>query len=217
MHAEEIAVLYKYASKENAMEMTRKGVFCVSLLSDFRDIEKHADGVADGDEGTKVTYCDDPVVDFRQPETVPKFVKARIRTPSSPANLVFKNIWFTESLTSRDYYIFCVTEDFSLEAMRRMGHDTCVRIDDPLPFFKAITECLQKRGHIRKGPHVGRCVYTNRVQHYSRADDAHPALIKAPSFAYQKEVRAIWTPSSVEIKSLIFECRPARMFCSLAT
>lgn len=189
----------------------RKGILRIGTLYDYRDAEKHGVAIGDKDEGTRVTYSEDEM-DLSRPDTVPPFLRRHIRAEEGKYWKI-SNIRFQVNEKSPDYYVFPVSEEYNTDTMRDFDYDSCVQIDRPDMFFRAITECLRERGVIKNGVLVSRCIYENRSQHYSQSHRSHPALLKDPRYAYQKEVRAIWMPLESKIEPLIIECRPASKFC----
>ena len=83
--------------------------------------------------------------------------------------------------------------------------------DVPL-FFKAVTEQLKLDGLATTLLHLGPCAYRNREEHHSVETRLHPAIVKAPEYWYQREVRAIWQPAGSKIEPVVMEIpgvRPA--------
>lgn len=201
---------------EHAMGLVRKGILRIGTLNDFRNHEKYTASVADEDEGKRVTYSEDEM-DLSRPETVPPFLRKHIRAEEGKY-WKLSNIRFQVTNKSPNYYIFSVSEEYSPDITLRMKYDSCVQIDQPEKFFATITDCLYKKGKIKKGEgFAARCIYENRSQHYSKIERSHPALLKDPhDYSYQKEIRAIWAPSESKIEPyIIIQCYPARKYCHI--
>ena len=210
--------LYKYMKLEHAIDLVRKGSLRIGTLNDFKKSEKHSGSILDQEEGIKVTYSEDEI-DLSHPETVPSFLRNHIRL-NGVKYWKISNVRFQVTDKSPDYYIYTVSEEYNPEIMRRMlnenGYDSCVQIDQPEIFFGIITDCLYKECKIKDGGgFAARCVYENRSQHYSKTGRPHPTLIKDTSYSFQKEIRAIWTPSENIIKSLFIQCYQLKKYCHI--
>lgn len=206
--------LYKYMKLEHAMGLVRKGILRIGTLYDFKNHEKYGPSVGDKDEGKRITYSEDET-DLSRPETVSPFLRKHIRAEEGKY-WKLSNIRSQVTDKSQNYYIFSVSEEYSHDIMRRMGYDSCVRIDEPEMFFGTIGGWLYKEGKFKeKGFIAARCVYEDRSQHYSKTNRPHPAVLKDPRYSYQKEIRAIWTPSTSEIEPFNIQCYQAREYCHI--
>lgn len=206
--------LYKYMKLEHAIDLVRKGSLRIGTLNDFKKSEKHSGSILDKDEGISVTYSEDEM-DLSRPDTVPSFLRKHVRADGVEYWKI-TNLRFQVTYNSPDYYIFTVSEEYSPNITRSFGYDSCVRIDQPEMFFGVLTDCLYKKGKIKDGgSFAARCVYENRLQHYSKTGRPHPAILKDTSYSFQKEIRAIWTPSETIIEPSIIQCYPARNYCHI--
>jgi hypothetical protein len=138
---------------------------------------------------------------------------------SSPpdANIQFINSTFIVNETLEDMYVFCVTSQPTIEAMHKIRDDTCVRIDQSLEFFRALSASLYENEHISAGVWiVAPCVYADREMPYEQqVQAASIALIKPPKDESYREVRAVWTPRSLPKGPIDIECPAARQYLSL--
>jgi len=197
---------------KHTMSMLAFGKMRIGTLRDFQKVEEYGSEVGDAGEGTKTVYEDKPDI-FWGEANVPPLVKRLVSFPDN-TTATFRNCEFQHTQKSPDCYIYCVTQEFDKDAMTEFGYDCCIRINDPHMFFHELTKCL-RRIHKLKQSVIGKCIYTNRRQHYSLQDNIPPGLIKPPRFAYQKEVRAMWIPQDREIQPIFVSCPQATQYCSM--
>jgi hypothetical protein len=196
--------------------MLEKGAIRIGTLHEFRGEEDHGNEIGDAEEGIVSAYSNDPMVDLQRPETVSPIVRQVLGlSPDGPAPAYeFHDIEFESRTDSPNCWIYCTSRDFDERAMKRMKRDTCIIINSPEQFYRAVLAELRSRDLIRSGS-LGPCIYLDRKQHYTRLPPVHPALIKDPKYEYQNEARAIWLPRSLPIKHLDLVCLAAVESCSL--
>lgn len=205
--------LYKFMKREYALSLVHSGTVRIGTLYDFRNIEDHASGIGDKGEGTRETRGAIHFADSDQPN-FPDFLR-RFAKVDTGGRFTAHDSLFVERQESPDFYVFCCSEEYNPDIWLERGYDGCVEIKQPDIFFRALTKSLYAKGRIKPGCYVERCVYIDRSQDYRWEHPAHPAVMKPPSFAHEKEMRAIWTPRDNQISPFILYCRTARKFCRL--
>ena len=203
--------------KEFAEKAVNKGIFRIGTLYEFQNIEKHGCAIGDSEEGKKY-FQNRPneIYDFSKPETIPDFTRKFIKAPDG-ANIKFDNCLFQEEVSSPDLFIYSVSQEISKESLKSLDYDSVIIINYPKKFFHALSSCLRKKILIKPGCIISPCSYINRASHFEYPNHLHPALIKDPTYKYQKEVRAIWESPKLPLKPLIINCKVAKKFCSLLT
>ena len=126
--------LYKYQTKERALQMVQKGEFWISTLYEFKKVEAHGSEIGDAGEGTKSstdnvnTNQAGPGLDF--------LVQNRIIN-RIPKHWEIKGIEF--QITADNCYVYCLTYELNADSLTRMdeNYDTAVRILHPELFVEA--------------------------------------------------------------------------------
>ncbi|MGZ8191279.1 MAG: hypothetical protein ACXWTS_08625 [Methylococcaceae bacterium] len=144
-------------------------------------------------------------------EHVPEFARPWL-TVEGNTNVHLVNCKFVVSEESPNYYIYSLSEVFSPTLMKAFGYDACVRIDDTNGFFSVLNKSF--RHHFNSGE-LHRCVYMSREVPHTEQHDIHPALIKDPNYAKQKEFRFIWESKATNIRPVVLKCRKLSRWCSL--
>ncbi|MEQ1484626.1 hypothetical protein [Methyloglobulus sp.] len=203
------APLFKYLRREHATRLLAEGILRVGTLHEYRDVGRYGNRVGDSKEGSKGTMLKVDRLDVMSKDDLPEFVRNSFEVGSG--KFTFINSTFLVTEDSPDFYIYSVTKRFSAEAMRNLGYDACVRIDDPASFFRALSHSLRHKGSFQ-GLHS--CIYMPRYTPPDKQHNIHPALIKEPEYEGQQEQRAIWQPASSKPRPVILACRKARNYCS---
>ena len=121
---------------KHADRLMRQGILRVGTLYDYRQDEKYGTARGDKDEGVISTYSADTMELWRR-ETIPDFLRKHIKGKGKYWKI--KGIEFSETKTSPDYYVFCVSEEYNHNLMIEFNCDSCIQIDDPVGFFSLIT------------------------------------------------------------------------------
>lgn len=204
-------VLFKHMHKAHATRLLREGVVRIGTLYEYRDIEKHGVVVGDDSEGTKSAAMHVPNLTMTKQENVPEFVRSRVRIVGN-TTVQMINSKFILSEESPNFYIYSLAEECSPALMKELGYEACVRIADTDGFFSALNKCF--RHYFRSGA-LHRCVYIPRQVPHNEQHEIHPALIKDPRYADQKEYRFIWEPKGTNIRPVMLKCRKLSQWCSL--
>jgi len=208
------AQIYKYTYKKYAELMAKEGQFRIGTLFEYRDIEKHGEDVGDQKEGTKEIYADNLNFQANRPETMvglPDFVKNMFK-----GGVSVQGITVGKQISSNDLYIFSAAELFDEKIMRGLGYDACIKINNTSAFLSELTSSMKKLELIENKPTIlGKCVYRDRREHFTKETKIHPALVKEPKHSYQKELRAIWVPSKYPIESMIINNEKAKKYIEI--
>ncbi len=167
--------LFKATKREFADAFFRNGSLRLGTIWDYRK-EEYPLGIADAGEGLCHLICDDGEV------SVPVFLNAK------------------------DSYIFCVSEDDDRDRFSDAGYDAVYRIDD-VRFVAEIAKVLQQTVEL-EGAGFAKIMYeadddmaaeiTRRLRLGVEAWFAVPPVgyWKNPAEAYQREVRALFSPTT---------------------
>jgi len=201
--------LFKYMRKQHAKLLLSLGKLRIGTLYEFRDMEAHGNVVGDADEGKKSLFLDGKGEAWTA-ESIPDFATNFFKL-GPKGRLTLNGIRLQLPQESPDYYMFCATTEFNQSALNDFGYDACVRIDDPLRFFLAVSHSVR---HHASFEGVFDCQYTSRDIAHDKDQGTHPALIKDSKYAAQKEVRGLWKPQKSSIKPVIIQNRRIAGYCS---
>ena len=110
--------------------------------------------------------------------------------------------------------MYCMTLEANQDVMRRLGYDTCVRINKPSRFIRAISNHLNLRGLVERQVEINYCFYESRDRDWLLGQPPQ-WLVKDPKFKHQKEARAFWVPTFTPIEPLFVESMAAASHCEL--
>lgn len=201
--------LFKYMRKQHARLLLTQGKVRIGTLYEFRDLESHGDVVGDAGEGKKSLHLHGKG-DTWTAKTIPDFAKTFFNL-GPEASMTLEGVTLQLPQESPDHYMFCATSEFNEAALSDFGYDSCIRIDDPRRFFMAISHTIRHQASFVGAFH---CQYTSRDAPYDEDNGIHPALIKDPKYASQREVRGLWTPHKIPIKPVVIQNRRIAGYCS---
>ena len=202
-------VLFKYTRQEHADAMIRRGSFRIGTLYEFRKVEAHGPEVGDEGEGTKQVF-DIANGHWRDVTARPNLAQRFIAADPN-ANITFKNVGFQVDHEAPDAFVYCVTAIMDHRAMRDFGADTCVEITNPKRFFEELDHVLRTR-HLVGESVTAPCFYGERRRHIITDGNLHPAFLKPPRYAYQREIRVVWEARQPPIGPIIVESLPASQY-----
>lgn len=113
-----------------------------------------------------------------------------------------------------DAFVLCATTEFIPEKLSDTFGKYCVKISNPIEFFKKISIDINKKLEIQKGV-VGLVRYRNRI--YTGLEDSPgPIGFVKPSDEYssQKEFRLLWLPKKFPISPFLLKCQSVTELCS---
>jgi hypothetical protein len=204
--------LYKYLKHEHAVALLKRGIVQVGTLYGYREIESLKVEIGDASEGYSTVHSDDPLVDWKNPDTINPVVERLFKIPPGSQGIM-TGAHLTLIQQSEDVYAYCFSAVADRDAMRRMGYNACVAVLDPLGFLSVLTAHLTHHGIATEPVIVHSCKYFGRLHKHQRPGNIHPAFIKDPRHSYQREVRALWraagdgpTARLVEVPELATLC-----------
>ncbi|GHE20117.1 hypothetical protein GCM10017767_06380 [Halomonas urumqiensis] len=197
-------VLYKHLPSRFADGLIARGEVRVGTLYEYRDDEKHGEGVLDRLEGKRETFLDVDYMSLNGENDHP-FVREFIGVGEG-SSVVLQDVSFHKTHNSPDCWLYCVStsDDEVVGANLSDDYDACVRIDDPYLFMLALgrffTQPLQPLTFCMgwwQCQYIGRKVeYENRV---------HPVMLKESCFSHQQESRAIFFPINWKPEPIIVQ------------
>lgn len=201
--------LFKYMRREHAARLLREGVLRIGTLHEYRNVERHGAHVGDAEEGSKGAKLTVPHLEANSAADLPEFVRGRIQIGLG-TTLEMVNTTFIVSEDSSDLFIFSCSSSYDPNAMLEMGYEACVKISKPAEFFSAVSHTMRHRGNFEG---LFPCVYRDRFTQPGQTHSAHPALLKDPRYAPQREQRAIWSLKASRAQPVIITCRKAARYC----
>ena len=127
-------------------------------------------------------------------------------------NTAIRNPTFAVSEESPNFYLYSLAAEYNAALMRDFDYDACVRIDEPEQFLDDLNAFFRPDGEFI-GLHP--CVYMPREVSHTARHSVHPALIKEPRYSNQKELRAIWKPTTDDVHPVVLECPKLAHWCSI--
>jgi hypothetical protein len=195
----EPSTLYKFMTKHWASELMKFGTVQVGTLHDYRNMEKHGKR-GDADEG-KLKYVEN-VGAATTLDKLSHIAKSLIHDPHGVgAHVTISDVNFTNRIDHPDCLVYCTsTSDDPSTDGGLDEYDACVKIVDPPRFFEAITMGLGRMTDSLQG-HMARGLVTYQERTLGPSDrKRHPALVKPPRFADDREYRAVWFVEGVPVK-----------------
>lgn len=207
--------LYKFLPRKYVRAFKKTGSLRVGTLHDFRRSE-HGSEIGDAEEGSirlrsrdeQVVYDSEnltPDLEWQRPYIEEKFGDIGIKIVASGG--------MHQHVSVNDCYVFCTGTVFDWSTIDEPSYNACIRIDNPVSFCDAIVREI--RG-IEPGFHYGTVAYHQKSTYGHSYPGYHPALVKDPAYAHQKEFRYMFQPSepTIAIMPIFIEARGARKYCS---
>lgn len=229
-----MTVLYKYIHSKDLVTVLRGSIQIGTLLG-YQNEEKHGTERGDRQEGVRKVHHIIDYANSDRPETITPAIERAIKGFRQAKNCTLRNGLIIETQVAPNVYTFCCSYEFDEDAMRRMGYDCCVRIENAETFVTHLTRKLRGRGLITGQISHGTCRYDDRKltvkpmpQWYWSAAEAlraeydemmryaptpekiPPWAHKEARYAYQKEYRYVWLPANLPIEPTIIKCLSVR-------
>jgi hypothetical protein len=204
------AVVYRFFQHEREAECLASGSVWVTTLETCRRFE----GAERGDAGEGTLQYNSGVVTGDSSDPVVRIVAERVgvRLGASVTNIVISGN--TRVQTLADAYVMCTTELPSKQLENALGR-YCVRIDQPLRFFRKVTRAIQAKVPLRRAT-IGRIMYADRTFEGVSDPPGRIGFVKPPDiYAKQQEVRMLWVPvqPGQALAPFLVECPSASRFC----
>jgi hypothetical protein len=183
------SVLYRFFEEEKHANALVKGEVWISTLDVCRNYEQQGRG--DSSEG-ELTYNSGYIRgDGDNPALRETARRSGIGLGEGVRNITISNNTHYQRLP--DAWVLCATEDYQLEGIKGIGRH-CVRINNPVEFFRRLTAALHIACGIREAV-LGRIRYSVRAYRSLEPEPGPIGFVKPPdTYAHQKEVRMFWTP-----------------------
>ncbi|QJD79368.1 hypothetical protein [Spirosoma rhododendri] len=210
--------LYKYLQKQHADDMVNLGRIRVGTLWDFKNEKAHGSVIGDQMEGYRQFNL--TTLDGRS-QTINDTI----------GGMTFKNVTIggTGHLISfgdsaeHNYYMYCASAENSDVIQKAFSANAVVEITDVPAFYDAITDRLKVLKLASGDVIVDDCVYEQKQTYgfpqKGKVNYRKPVVPvwrqKDPTYAYQKEVRGIWVPTSPRSMPVIIEVPEIRTVCRL--
>jgi hypothetical protein len=209
------SVLVKYLKTEHAFAMVYDGAFRIGTFYDYKRYDQKFTDVADCQEGMFYFDTGESFSSGDLPHTPAPMQQLVERVITGDFHIQGSTTW---GVDFGDCYVYSLTQDYcpDPEIMRRIdpSYDACVRITDAENFFKTLHACLNEAVGKPLDCGVDTCVYEPRRKHWKDERKYNPAFVKAPGFAYQMEVRAVWAAEGTISPLFLRDCR-AKDFCTI--
>ena len=181
--------VFKYLPEKYAMSLVHNGELRIGTLFDYRKTEEYGENIGDSDEGICFEYSHDQNI-----KTGDDSNPLERQAIKAGPGMVMHNNYVERKRISPNVYLYCASSTHNPKILSKLNqdcpadkYDTCVLISQPKKFVDAITQTLSD---IATFVDSICCIYRDRNIHYSE-NQLHPAIVKDPKYAYQKEVRFI--------------------------
>ncbi len=200
--------LYRFMNRTDARSLVRQGQIRIGTLHDFRRTEEYGDERGDAGEGTATIYTSE---DFELGDNSPedRFVRGTFFTDRSK-RAVIQNIRFQVPVDA-NVYVCCFCDKLDPNVMDDFG-PVAIKVIQPAKFVEEIARALWQKKLLGPQMALAPCKYGSRERDV-RTKLLHPAFLKPSRYAYQREVRAIFTPMSQELEPVIIESNALRRLC----
>jgi hypothetical protein len=189
----ELGPFYKSMKRKYAEQFFATGKLRVGSLYDFRKVEDYDEDIGDEGEGTKALWTNQRHITER---SIPPFLQGHIRAGGgNRLDIIIDNpnTQVTAQFQDPNYYIFCLSFDFSEARMRKLKHDACIVIEH-LSFFTFL--------HVAMDPYIlqdSKGVFSDVLygprRHFHSLDPRLPMYrVKPERYGYQNEARVAWIP-----------------------
>lgn len=200
--------LFKFTEAQYAHAMVDRGSIRIGTLFDFRNQQAHRYSIGDWQEGDPHALAIFDHLELRPGEPPPPFLGG-VFEPDPGGPTTFEQLVVEKRGTDQDFFVVCVSAEYSTTLLTQAGYDACVRINNPRGFFQALTNAIEDRVSEWS---VHPCTYGVRHGPYGPAHDTPTVWVKDARFGGQSEVRAVWTPKAYPIQPFSIEIPDIRPF-----
>lgn len=202
-----LPVIYRYFAESWQAESLASGRIWVSTLETCRAHEHPLqgdpkEGSVDFYSGTAMGKADEPRI---------QIITQRLGMQLGGGTVLLSNNVRSERI--HDAYVICSTEQCSHENEDTFGR-FCVRIAQPLLFFKAVTKALSLNMTLASAT-LGRLIYRDRSYAGLELPPGPLGFVKPQDYAAQHEVRMLWIRQDrrAVLEPFLLECDRAQKYC----
>lgn len=206
--------LFKYCKLEHMHGMLRHGSTRVGTLFDWRRSDCYGELVSDMNEG--YTPCTGNIIFYDATHTNAIKIDSVVNERNKFGEVTGRNI----ALRADNHFAFSTSSKYSLAEHSMWneleGYNACYRILSAELFFGAISRTPILRDAAEFVCFAPALYIDSTSQNTIFQEAFHPALLKQSSFSNQNEVRALWSPNSIDtmIEPLLIPSSDARLYVS---
>lgn len=202
--------MIKYSKKRHLNNLVKRGEIRIGTLHEYRNSE-YSEGIYDNTEGLKrVNLKLNGAMDLfsRDPYTQKlkrNFFRGILNIPDGVI-LDGDGSTISREVNHPNCFIFCASSQRVDQVPKTFGYDSAVKIINPENFIEIISKEMKARFGAELS-YFGEIKYKSKEEEWNGVDFGNnPSLYKDESFAYQSEVRAIWTtPNSNSAEPIILQ------------
>lgn len=208
---------YKYLPLKYANALTERGLIKIGTLFEYQKEDQYGKNIGDKGEGSLTEWSRISRENVTQKD-LNRIERQVFKIGNGVKGAALHNCLAAVTQNSRDLYIYSVSRVFNIELLRTLcedyheKYDSCVRINNPEKFIKAVSDAFSDKGKFEA---TALCCYMSRTKHHSKSVP-HPVFIKEPHYQYQEEIRTVWSPVTEEtIQGEIIEIPNLSNYCEL--
>lgn len=215
--------VYKFMSPYYLKRLEKNKKIYINHLNNYKEAE-HGKEIGDDFEGTMSDLYNVSNYTFDNSNTNKNIAFERaigadkLFSISGGGKIVFKNTTVQMNYSDKNYYNYCVCNEYDEKVKEEFGGSTLVIEDFPM-FLNHLSKKLLKK-QIRIAT-AGPCVYiSDRTNNFDEKQAEYyryfPALVKEKRYDYQKEFRVLWTTMDQKeiVKPIEVYCPEALQYCS---
>lgn len=210
-------MLYKYMQSKYAKLFFHNGSIRIGTLMDFKKNHSSNEAIGDKNEGSHIV-----LMNTKEPLTNENITKEQENLIKDMFTLGPRGITcelnIRKEIKSPDRYVYCLSKEPSLKAMKSFDCDICLEISNVQAFLNLITRKIRNKSHIVAWQ--GDVKYIDKTYDFKLDSGISPSITKDLKFSYQKEYRVIWNPINIksidsELKPLIINVPDAKRYCRI--
>jgi hypothetical protein len=203
--------IYRFFPERWQAEALCNGNVWISTLETCRQYEDPLQG--DPEEATHTYNSGHIVGGSNDPAFVEMASRSGIHIGGGCSDITISNCASVQRLP--DAYVLCTTSEFCPQNLSDTFGNYCVKISNPVEFFKHVSYALNDQKIIREGG-MGLVKYQNRVYTGLEPPPGPIGFVKPhDQYSSQKEFRLLWVPQEhTNIKPFLLKCPGAGEFCS---
>lgn len=202
--------IYRFFPEKWQAESLCKGKVWISTLETCRQYEHPLQG--DPNEATHTYKSGHIVGGSHDPAFIEMAARSGIHIGEGCSNITISNCINTQRLP--DAYVLCTTRDFNPRNLSDTFGNYCVKISNPLEFFKRVSVRLNVISSIKEGG-MGLVKYNSRTYTGLQSPPGPIGFVKpSDQYSSQKEFRFLWIPqNSNPMMPFLLECPEVSELC----